>query len=76
MNFDELAAYAESSKTPVLTANDTFWFDIHYLVAGILVIMAVVLVANVFWKISLMKQEAALLSGAPAQEGSAPAKIQ
>ncbi len=76
VNFDELAAYAQSSGTPLLTANDTFWFDIHYLVVGVLVLMAAVLVANVFWKVSLMKQEAALLSGAPAQKGSAPAKIQ
>lgn len=76
VNFEELAAYAETSKTPLLTANDTFWFDIHYLVAGVLVLMSIVLVANVFWKISLMKEEAALLSGAPAQKGSAPAKIQ
>lgn len=76
VNFEELAVYAESQKKLLLTADDTFWFDVHYLVCGVLVVMAIVLVANVFWKVSLMKQEAALLAGAPAEaKGSAPAKI-
>lgn len=77
VNFEELAAYAERSKTPVLTASDTFWFDIHYLVIGVLVVVAVILIANAIWKTSLMKQETALLAGAPSEaKGSAPAKIQ
>ena len=72
VNFEELAEYAKGG-TLLLTRDSTFWFDIHYLVSGALVVMAVVLVANVFWKISLMKQEAALLAGAPVE---AKAKIQ
>ena len=77
LNFEELAAYAEKFNTMPLTRNDTFWFDIHYLVMAVLLVMAAVMVVNVIWKINLMKQEAALLAGAPAKEqGSAPAKIQ
>ena len=77
LDFEALAKFAEENKSLNLTANDTFWFDIHYAVMGILILMAAVLVANVFWKISLMKQEAALLAGAPAKEkGRASAQIQ
>lgn len=77
VNFEELAAHAASQKKLLLTANDTFWFDLHYLVVAVLVVMAVVLVANAVWKTSLMKQEAALLAGASTEaKGSAPAKIQ
>ncbi len=65
VNFDELAAYAEEWGTPALTRNDTFWFDIHYLVMVLLLVMVVILVGNAVWKTSLMRQEAALLAGAP-----------
>lgn len=74
VDFGQLAEYAQENKTLLLTAEDTFWFDLHYLVLGFLVLMCVVMVANVFWKISLMKQEAALLAGATDKAGSAPAK--
>lgn len=67
LDFEALAEFAESSKSLKLTANDTFWFDLHYAVMAIVILMAVVLVANVVWKISLMKQEAALLAGAPVE---------
>ena len=76
LDFAALAQFAEENKSLNLTANDTFWFDLHYAVMAILILMAAILVANVFWKINLMKQEAALLAGAPAKEkGRAPAKI-
>ena len=77
VDFDGLAAYAQEFGTMPLTKNDTFWFDIHYLVMAVVLVMAAVMVINVIWKINLMKQEAALLAGAPAkEEGSAPAKVQ
>lgn len=41
----------------------TFWFDVHYLIFALVILVAVALIANVCWKISLMKQEAALLAG-------------
>lgn len=66
VDFEALRAHAEQWKT--LYTESTFWFDIHYLLFGLLLVVAALLVANVFWKVSLMKQEAALLAGA------APAK--
>lgn len=68
VDFETLAAEFSGTSTLILTANDTFWFDIHYAVMAVVLVMVVVLVANLFWKVSLMKQEAALLAGAPAKE--------
>lgn len=42
----------------------TFWFDAHYLIFALLIAVALLLVANLFWKRDLMKQEAALLGKA------------
>lgn len=75
VNFAELKDYAERFKT--LYTQSTFWFDAHYVVLGVLVLAVVILVANVIWKISLMKQEAALLNGSAAKSQSgAAAKAQ
>lgn len=75
VNFAELEEYAERFKT--LYTKSTFWFDAHYVVLGVLVLAAVILVGNVIWKISLMKQEAALLSGSAAKtQSGAAAKAQ
>ena len=40
----------------------TFWFDIHYLVFGIAILVSIGLVACAVWKVKLMKEEAALLA--------------
>lgn len=67
VDFEALRAHADQWKT--LYTESTFWFDLHYLLFGLLLVVAGLLVANVFWKVSLMKQEAALLAGtAPAAE--------
>ena len=59
INFEELAAYAEKRKT--LYTESTFWFDIHYVIFGLLLIGVVLLIANVIWKRKLMKEEHALI---------------
>ena len=46
-----------------LYTESTFWFDVHYVLFGILILTAAGMVGNLFWKVSLMKQEDALLSG-------------
>ena len=61
INFEELAVHAEKRKT--LYTDSTFWFDIHYLLFGLLVIGVVLLIANAIWKRKLMKEEQALLAG-------------
>ncbi len=66
VNFDELKEYAE--KFNGYYTDSTFWFDVHYVVLGVLLLAAVILVANVIWKISLMKQEADLLAGSAAKD--------
>ena len=39
----------------------TFWFDAHYFVLALSVLVAVLLIVNVIWKQSLMKQEKRLI---------------
>ena len=40
-----------------LYTESTFWFDIHYLVFGLLLVVAGLLVYNAFLKRKLMKEE-------------------
>ena len=61
INFEELAAHAEKRKT--LYTDSTFWFDIHYLIFGLLVIGIFLLIANTIWKRKLMREEQALIAG-------------
>lgn len=59
INFEELRDFAEMWETPY--ADSTFWFDAHYAVFGLMLLVVVLLVANYFWKLNLMKAEAKLL---------------
>jgi len=60
VDFAALKEHAEMWGT--LYTESTFWFDLHYLVFGLLLVVCVLLVANVLWKIQLMKDEAALVA--------------
>lgn len=44
----------------------TFWFDAHYFVLALSILVAVLLILNVIWKLSLMKQEKQLLEAGKA----------
>ena len=59
IDFEALAKHAKRWKT--LYTESTFWFDIHYAVFGVLLVVTVLLVGNALWKYSLMKQERALI---------------
>ncbi len=61
VDFEALKKHSETFKSAY--TESTFWFDAHYFVFALVILVAVLLIANVCWKISLMKQEAALLSG-------------
>ena len=61
VNFDQLKEWSESRGTLYIGPTDTFWFDLHYLVCALLIIVAVLLVANCVWKVMLMKDEAAVV---------------
>lgn len=60
VDFEALAKHAKRWKT--LYTQSTFWFDVHYGVFAILLVVTVLLVANAFWKQSLMKQERVLIA--------------
>lgn len=59
IDFEALAKHAKRWKT--LYTESTFWFDAHYAVFGVLLVVTVLLAANALWKVSLMKQERALI---------------
>ncbi|MCD8129999.1 MAG: hypothetical protein LUE16_01755 [Lachnospiraceae bacterium] len=60
VDFEALKEHAEMWGTAY--TESTFFFDIHYLVFGLLLVVVVLLVGNVFWKRSLMKEEQELLA--------------
>lgn len=59
IDFEALAKHAKRWKT--LYTESTFWFDVHYAVFGVVLVITVLLIANAVWKTSLMKQEKALI---------------
>ena len=59
VDFAALKAHAELWKTAY--TESTFWFDIHYLIFGLLLLGILLLLANVIWKCKLMKDEQALI---------------
>lgn len=59
VDFAALKEHAEMWGT--LYTESTFWFDLHYVVFGLLIIAAALLVYNAYWKVSLMKEEAKLI---------------
>ena len=62
VDFDVLKWAMDKLKIPFeIDGYHTFWFDAHYVVFALTVIVAVLLIANVIWKLNLMKQEEQLL---------------
>ena len=61
VDFEQLQFYSSLFPTDVKYTTSTAWLDAHYAVFGILILVAVLLVANAVWKVSLMKQEAKLV---------------
>ncbi len=59
VDFEALKEHADMWGT--LYTESTFWFDVHYAVFGLLLLIAALLVANAVWKVVLMKQEAKLI---------------
>ena len=60
IDFTAYAKYATRRKKAYI--DSTFWFDAHYVVIAILLLVCVALVANYFWKLSLMKNEKRLIN--------------
>lgn len=59
VDFAALKEHAELWGT--LYTESTFWFDLHYGVFALLLIVAALLIANAVWKVKLMKAEDALI---------------
>lgn len=59
VDFAALKEHAEMWGT--LYTESTFWFDLHYLVFGLVLLVCVLLAANAIWKVRLMKDEAKLV---------------
>ena len=59
IDFAALKEHAETWDT--LYTESTFWFDLHYFLFGIVILLDILLVANLCWKRSLMKGEKELI---------------
>lgn len=59
VDFEALKAHSEMWKTAY--TESTFWFDAHYVVFAVAIVASALLVANMVWKINLMKEEKELL---------------
>ena len=60
VDFEALKAHAEMWKTAY--TESTFWFDVHYFVFALALLVSVGLVLCTVWKIRLMKEEARLIA--------------
>lgn len=59
VDFAALKEHAEMWGT--LYTESTFWFDLHYCVFALLLLVCVLLVCNAVWKVQLMKEEGQLI---------------
>ena len=60
IDFEALEKHAKMWKTAYI--DSTFWFDAHYAVYAILLVVTVLLLLNLIWKIRLMKAEQRLIA--------------
>jgi len=59
INFEELEFFAEMMNTPYI--DSTFWFDAHYAVMGLVLVVGALLVVNFLLKCALMREEKRLI---------------
>ena len=60
VDFEALRQYAQDYNSTY--TESTLWFDLHYAVFALMIIVAALLVANAVWKVTLMKEEAKLVA--------------
>ncbi|MCM1054230.1 MAG: hypothetical protein NC394_01800 [Bacteroides sp.] len=61
IDFAALKEFWENRKQPDVYTDSTFWFDISYLVFGLLLFVTVLLIVNTILKVILMKEEKRLI---------------
>jgi len=59
ISFADLEFFSEMMDTPYI--DSTFWFDAHYVVFALVLLVGVLLIANLCWKFSLMNAEKRLI---------------
>ena len=59
IDFEALKNHAKMWKTAYV--DSSFWFDVHYAVYAILLVVTALLLVNLIWKIRLMKAEQRLI---------------
>ena len=59
IDFEALKAFSEKRNT--LYTESTFWFDVHTFVFALLILANILLIVNLIWKFSLMKNEKHLI---------------
>ena len=59
VDFEALQNHATMWKTAYV--DSTFWFDLHYAVFAITLIVTALLIVNLIWKLRLMKEEKRLI---------------
>lgn len=60
VDFEALRELCEMKNKPFIQS--TMMLDLHYVVAGVMLVTTIALVANMIWKITLMREENALLN--------------
>lgn len=60
VDFEALKAYTEMWNTKY--SDSTFWFDIHYAVFGLVIVIVGLHIFNLILKVKLMKEEAGLVA--------------
>ncbi len=59
IDFEALAKHSKRYRQPYIES--TFWFDLHNFVFALTLIVSVLLIANMIWKMKLMKDENKLI---------------
>ena len=73
VDFEAIEAFSKDWGTLYVGPDDTFWFDICYVVFGLLIVTACLLVLNIFLKITVMKAEQETLAAGAAVNTEAAA---
>lgn len=57
VDFEALKTFSEDWGTIYIGPEDTFWFDVSYVIFGLLLLTSCLLIINVVWKVIMMKAE-------------------
>ena len=60
VDFEALRELCEMKNKPIIQS--TMMLDLHYIVSGVMLFATIALVANLIWKIALMREEKKLIS--------------